>query len=404
MMMNIFTSQKWNASLTSKSLAIVSAGVCLALSFHHLSQSQTDPKTTAQKPAGPAAIVTTAKAKVETVPVTQTSPSTVIAMASVTIKARVDGQLEAVKFTEGQEVKAGQLLAVIDARPYQAQYDQAAALKAKDEALVANAEADLKRYTELIKDEATTQQTLDTQRALVKQLKASLMGDEAQLSFAKVQLGYTQISAPISGRIGARLVDAGNIVHAADPGGLLVINQIDPIALQFTLPESAFQQLSQAMRNSKKPLKVEALDRVSQQVLGTGEVILLNNQIDTTTGTISLKAKFANSARKLWPGQSLTARITLGELANALTVPTAAIQRGQDGLFVYVIDAQNVAQIKKVHVVQSDAMRAVVDQGLAAGDRVVIDGQYRLAPGSNVVEAKPAVAPAASASASGAKP
>lgn len=350
------------------------------------------------RPAIPAVQVSTVRVAAASVPITQTGTGNVLALASVTLKARVDGQLEAVEFREGQDVKAGQLLARIDARSYQAQLDQALAQKAKDEATLANAEADLKRYSELIKDEATTQQTLDTQAALVRQLRAALQGDEAQISLARVQLDYTRISAPISGRIGARLIDPGNIVHAADVGGLVVINQIDPIGLQFTLPESVFQPLNQALRSSHRPLRVEALERGSQQVLAEGELILLNNQIDTATGTITLKARFANAEHRLWPGQSVNARITLGDRAQALTVPSVAVQRGQKGQFIYVVQADETVRVQPVEVLDIDSQRAVIGKGLNAGDRVVVDGQYRLTPGARITEPK-AAAPAAAAGA-----
>ncbi|WP_051443528.1 efflux RND transporter periplasmic adaptor subunit [Curvibacter gracilis] len=355
------------------------------------------------KPAGPPVQVSTTRVVQEAVPIVQSGTGNVVALATVTVKARVDGQLESVQFTEGQDVKAGQSLARIDSRVYEAQLNQALAQKAKDQASLGNAEMDLRRYTELIKDDATTQQTLDTQGALVKQLQAALLTDEAQISLARVQLDYTRITAPISGRIGARLIDPGNIVHAADVGGLVVINQIDPIGLQFTLPETAFQALNQAMRNSRKPLKVQALDRVSQQVLAEGELALLNNQIDPGSGTITLKARFANGSHKLWPGQSLNARITLGESSASLTVPNAAIQRSQNGLFVYVVGADDIAHLQPVVAGQSDRQKTVIETGLSAGDRVVVDGQYRLTPGARVVEAK-AAAPAQAANASGAKP
>jgi multidrug efflux system membrane fusion protein len=355
----------------------------------------------APKPSAPAVQVTTTLVKAQSVPITRTGTGNVVSPATVTLKARVDGQLVSVEYKEGQDVKAGQLLAQIDPRSFQAQLDQALAQKAKDEALLANAEADLARYNALIKDEATTQQVLDTQTALVKQLRAALLADQAQVSLARVQLDYTRITAPISGRIGARLIDPGNIVHAADAGGLVVINQIDPIALQFTLPESTFQALNQAVRTSRKPLKVQALARETQEVLAEGELVLVNNQIDATTGTILVKARFANAEHKLWPGQSLNARVTLGDHTDALTVPAPAVQRGQNGLFVYVVQPDDTVKVVPVSTLQMDSRLAVIGKGLQAGDRVVVDGLYRLSPGAKVVEAKTA---ATGAPAAGAKP
>ena len=348
----------------------------------HPGQSQTNP------PSGAVAAVQvrTSRVQEQTVPMTQSGTGTVLPFASVTVRTRVDGQLNAVFYGEGQMVKAGQLLARIDPRIYEAQLAQALAQKAKDQVLLANAQVDLQRDQQLIKDDAVTQQTLDTQTALVAQLQAALQSDAAQVSLARVQLDYTTITSPINGRTGARLVDAGNIVHAADPGGLVVINQMDPIAVQFTLPEAGFQEIHSALRASKKPLKVEALDELTNRVLAQGDLTMVNNQIDTATGTVVLKARFANADSLLWPGQSVHARITLGERQHALIVPTTAVQRSQQGYFVYVVDAQDVVHIQAVQIVQQLGDTMVVGTGLVQGDRVVVDGQYRLTPGAHVVE------------------
>lgn len=350
----------------------------------------------------PAILVSTAIAKSGAVQQTLTGIGNVLALSTVTVRARVDGQLESVAFEEGQDVRAGQLLAKLDPRTYQAQLDQAEAQKAKDESLLANAKVDLKRYEELIKEEATTQQVLDTQKALIGQLSAAIKNDEALISFAKVQLGFTTITAPISGRLGARLIDPGNIVHAADQVGLVVINQIDPIALQFTLPEANFSSISQALNGSKKRLQVEAIDRSNGNVISVGELVLLNNQIDVASGTISMKARFANPKHNLWPGQSVNARLSLSKLDNVVTVPSAAIQRSQNGLFVYVVTPESKVRLQPVTVAQYEGGQAVVSKGLAANDKVVIDGLYRLVAGASVKESTPA-APAANTG-SGAKP
>ncbi|MGJ7508761.1 efflux RND transporter periplasmic adaptor subunit [Variovorax sp. GT1P44] len=346
--------------------------------------------------AGPAGVpATTVRVASETVPIARSGVGTVVPVASVTVRPRVDGQLDSVDFKEGQDVKAGQVLVRIDPRTLQAQLEQIVAQKAKDEAQLANARADLQRYGDLIKEDATTQQTLDTQRALVNQLQAALKSDEAQIHMAKVQLGFTTITAPISGRIGARLVDPGNIVHAADANGLLVINQIDPIAVQFTLPESSFQAVNRALNASHEPLKVEAIDRDTHEVLAPGTLVLLNNQIDAATGTISLKAQFANPEHRLWPGQSVDARVVLGERADALTVPSAVVQRNQDGFFAYVVGPDDKVRVQPVTVADSVRGKSVIESGLAAGDRVVLDGQYRMTPGARVLE-KPVNPPVAS--------
>ncbi|MDR2187105.1 MAG: efflux RND transporter periplasmic adaptor subunit [Azonexus sp.] len=348
--------------------------------------------------------VKTALVSERTVAVTRTGVGTVLPVMSVTVQTRVDGQLDSVAFGEGQEVKAGQVLARIDPRAYQAQLDQSLAQKARDEAALANARLDLARYEELIKADATTQQTLDTQRALVGQLAAAVQNDAAQVQLARVNLGYTTIIAPISGRVGARLVDPGNIVRAADAGGLLVINQIDPIAVQFTLPEAAFQAINAALRASAKPLAVQALDRDTGDVLAEGQLSLLDNQINTSTGTVALKAQFANAEHKLWPGQSVDARLVLGEVERALTVPSGVVQRGPNGLFAYVIDAEGKAQPRPIDLDADHGQSgvALIRQGLSAGERVVVDGQYRLTPDAKVVEmTMPAPPPAGEGSAGG---
>jgi multidrug efflux system membrane fusion protein len=349
--------------------------------------------------------VRTVLVQARTVPVARSGVGTVLPVMSVTVKPRVDGQLERVEFSEGQDVKAGQVLARIDPRSYQAQLDQSLAQQARDEAALANARADLARYEELMKEDATTRQTLDTQRAQVNQLQAAVQTDQAQVALARVNLSYTTITAPISGRAGARLVDPGNIVHAADAGGLLVINQIDPIAVQFTLPESAFADVNAALHAGAAALPVQALDRATHALLAEGKLVLLNNQIDTSTGTIALKAHFANPAHQLWPGQSVEARIVLGQREGALTVPAPVVQRGPDRLFAYVVEASEKGDTVRAQTIEVADMTnglAVVTQGLAAGERVVADGQYRLTPGARIAEAGAGASSPASAAATAA--
>jgi len=337
-------------------------------------------------PPTPASVpATTVKVAQESVPIYLSGIGTAQALATVTIRTRVDGQLDKINFVEGQDVTDGQVLAQIDPRTFQAQLAQAVAQKARDEAQLDNAKLDLQRDNALIKDDATTQQALDTQRALVNQLVAAVETDKAQINYAQVQLDFTTIKAPLSGRIGARLVDPGNIVHATDVNGLVVINQVDPISVIFTLPESAFQDINRALHPDQK-LPVLAFGRDNDQVLSKGSLVLLNNQIDTTTGTVQLKAHFPNPTHTLWPGQYLNVSLQLGVRPNALTLPAAAVQRGQTGTYVFVVKPDESVEIRPINVVQIQDGKAVIDQGLSVNERVVLDGQYKLKPGIHITE------------------
>lgn len=351
------------------------------------------PAPVARAGAAPAVRVTTAPVLAQTAPIYQTGIGTVTAAQSVTVKARIDGQLDQVGFSEGQDVKAGQMLARIDPRTLQAQLAQAQAQRARDQAQLMNARLDLQRFARLIGEDAATQQQFDTQKALVAQLEASVQTDDAQIRFAQVQLSFTTILAPISGRVGARLVDPGNIVHAADANGLVVIKQIDPIAVVFSLPEDAFQDINRALQASRQPLAVQAYPREGKDLLGTGQLVLLNNQIDPATGTVQLKASFPNPQHRLWPGQFVNVRLLLGTRDQALTVPAAAVQRSQDGTYVYVVDADGkTVRNQAIAVTQIQDGLAIVKQGLGTGQRVVVSGQYKLKPGSAIAENTPPAA------------
>jgi membrane fusion protein, multidrug efflux system len=309
---------------------------------------------------------------------------------SVTVKARVDGQLQTLGYTEGQDVKAGQLIAQIDPAPFQAQLAQAAAVRGRDAALLANARLDLKRYEDLIKEEATSQQQLDTQKALVTQLEATVKTDEAQVAYAKTQLDYTTITAPIPGRTGLRLVDVGNIVHAADTNGLVVIDQIDPISVVFTLPDAAFQAVNAAMRTNAAPLDALAYARDdSTRPLARGKLVLVDNHIDTTSGTVQIKATFQNGNHALWPGQYVNVRLYTDVRRQAVLIPAAGVQRSQKGTYTFLVGADDKASMQPIDVALIQDGQAVITKGLTSGQRVVVDGQYKVKPGVKIASVPP---------------
>ncbi|MEO8205586.1 MAG: efflux RND transporter periplasmic adaptor subunit [Chthoniobacterales bacterium] len=309
---------------------------------------------------------------------------TVQAFNSVTVRARIDGELQQVTFMEGQDVNKGDLLAVIDPRPIQAQLDQALAKQAQDEAQLNNAKISLARNAELISKRVIDQQTFDTQKYLVDQLAATVRGDAAAVSNAQTQLSYTQITAPISGHVGIRQVDQGNLVRATDTTGLVTITQLKPITVIFTLPE---QNLSEIQKHSREgALKVYTFNRDSTDSLGEGTVAVVDNQIDQQTGTIKLKAVFPNEDLRLWPGQFVNARLLVTILKNSLVVPAASVQRGPEGTFAYVVGQNNIAELRKIKVGPIENNMALVESGLSANERIVVDGQYKLQQGSRIEE------------------
>jgi multidrug efflux system membrane fusion protein len=340
------------------------------------------PAATVEPAAPPAIPVDTVVARRADVPVYLRGLGTVQAYNSVTVHSRVDGELVKIAFAEGQDVKAGDVLAQIDPRPLQAALDEAAAKLAQDQAQLANAQLDLARDEALGQRQFATRQSVDTQSALVRQLTAAIKGDEAAVENAKVQLGYATIASPIDGRVGIRLVDQGNIIHASDANGIVVINQLRPISVVFTLPEENLPAINKAMAAGR--LTVRATSRDEKEQYGEGALELVDNQIDPSTGTIRLKATFPNASLTLWPGQFVNARLLLRTETNVVTVPSDAVERGAQGLYAYVVrpDATVAAQPLKVGQI-SDGV-AVVEDGIAAGQRVVTAGQYRLQPGVKV--------------------
>lgn len=307
---------------------------------------------------------------------------------SVVVRVRVDGELHRLAFREGQEVKAGEVLAQIDPRPYQASLAQAEAKKAQDEAQLANARRDLERNLGL--HEYAARQQVDTQRALVTQMEAQVRADQAAVESAAVQLGYTTIAAPINGRIGLRTVDQGNMVHAADANGLATITQIQPIAVVFTLPEKYLPQILEAQRAG--PVRVDALDRDGQAILGSGSLTVIDNQIDSSTATIRLKATLPNDPPSLWPGQFVNVRLLASIAKGGTVIPDQAVQRGPQGTYAYVIRDDQTVEQRLLVVTRLEGGKALINSGLTPGEHIVIDGQYRLQVGAKVRISEPAPA------------
>src|SRR5947209_2844042 len=313
-------------------------------------------------------------------PVLLTGLGTVQGFNTVVVRTRVDGQIDKIAFKEGELVKQGDLLAQIDPRPFRASLDQAKAKKAQDEANLANANLDLQRYTKL--GEFATRQQTDTQRSTVAQLTAQIAADDAAISNAQTQLDYTSVKAPISGVAGLRQVDVGNIVNASTQTGIVTIAQIEPIAVVFTAPEDQLPYINEAQ--ARQPLKVIALTTDGKKTLSEGSLSVVNNQVDTTSGTVRLKAVFENKDHALWPGQSVSTRLLVTTLKSATVVPDDAVQRGAEGLYAYAVNAENKAELRKLKVTQSVDGRSLVEQGLAPGERVIVAGQFKVQPGSVV--------------------
>ena len=343
-----------------------------------------NPSTMALAPAA-AVPVASATAQRADVPIYLTGLGTVQAFNTVTIRTQVDGQLFRVAFTEGQEVKTGDLLAQIDPRTYQAALDQAIARKVEDEANLANAKLNLQRYSALALEDFATRQQLDTQRALVAQIEAQIQSDQAAIVGAQTQLGYTTITSPLDGRAGIRLVDQGNIVHTTDASGLVVITQLRPISVVFTLPEGRLTTIQSSMASGL--VRLFAMNRDGDRPLAEGTLAVLDNEIDQVTGTLRFKGTFPNDDQALWPGLFVNIRLLAHTERNVVTVPSTALQHGPDGYYAYIVKPDDTVEMRPLKVGHIGDGLCVIEAGIAVGDEVITAGQSRLEPGARVESA-----------------
>ena len=374
---------------------LISAALCVVLSG-----CSSDKPQKAQA-AGPRSVsVAVAKVQREDVPVYMVGLGSVTAFNTANIKSRVDGQIMRVNFKEGQTVHQGDLLILIDARPYEVQLEQMQAQLFKDQASLRDAKLNLDRYTTLIPSGSIAQQQVDTQKSMVDQLDGQVRTDQAQIDNAKLQITYCHITAPFTGRVGLRQVDPGNIVHAADTNPMLILTQLQPIAVIFTLPEDQLQTVAKHMRDTT--LAVEAYSRDDQTKLATGKLLTIDNEIDQTTGTAKLKAVFSNEDNQLWPNQFVNASLLLETRKNSTVLPTAAILRGPQGAFVYAVKADGTVEARTVAVSFTQGNDTVVASGVAPGDTVVTDGQDKLQTGSKIEPRASGAPSAAGANAGGA--
>jgi membrane fusion protein, multidrug efflux system len=384
---------------------IVIIAALAALWFWHSRSASESPSATTAAPSGGGrhaqrnaqlAPVQAATATSESVPRYLSGLGTITAANTVTVRSRVDGQLMAIHFQEGQQVKAGDVLAEIDPSEFKVALAQAQGQLAKDRATLANAQRDLARYQQLVKTNLVSRQELDAQQALVSETQGTIKADEASVASAQLQLDWSRITAPVDGRVGLKQVDIGNQISSGDTTGIVVLTQTHPIDLVFTLPEGDIATIVQAQK-AGKTLPVEAWDRTNKQKLSAGTLLSLDNQIDATTGTIKLKARFDNQDDLLFPNQFVNARLLVDTQQNAVVIPTAALQMGNDGNFVWVVNAENKVSKHTVVPGIQDSLKVVITDGLSAGDRVVTDGIDRLTEGAKVevVEAQSTSATAA---------
>jgi multidrug efflux system membrane fusion protein len=358
---------------------IVLAGSGVA--FKHI-WSSSDAEA-ANPPPPPAPVVAGVVAQHD-VPIYLNGVGTVIAYNTVVVRAQIQGQITSINFTEGQQVHAGDLLAQIDPRPYQAQIEQFTANRDRDKAQLANAQANLGRYTPLEQKGFATSQLLDTQKAQVAQLESAVKADQALIDAANVQLSYTRLTSPIDGVVGIRQIDVGNVISPSTPNGFVVVTQLQPISLIFTLPETDLPRIQAQEESAKASLTVLAYSQDGKMQLDQGVLGLVNNEILQTTGSIQLKANFPNPAHRLWPGELINARLLLETRHDGLTVPTSVVQQGPQGSYAYVVNPDSTVAVRPVQVAGVSDGQALIDSGLAANEQVVVDGQYKLQPGTRV--------------------
>jgi len=361
-------------------LALLVAGV-VAFFYFKKDAAPQPPVVKARKGFDPnrATPVAVAAATTSDVNVYVNGLGTVTPLRTVTVRSRVEGELLKIHFKEGEFVKEGQLLAEIDPRPFQVQLMQAEGQMAKDQALLANAKTDLERYETLFKQDSIARQQVDTQAALVRQYEGSIKANQSAIESAKLQLSYSRVTAPISGRLGLRQVDQGNVVRGSDPNGIVVITQVQPVAVVFSIPQD---QLPLVLK--KQDLPVEAWDRENRNRIATGRLITVDNQIDPQTGTVKVKAQFPNDDLRLFPNQFVNARMLVDTRKGAVTIPSAALQRGVQGLFVYVVREDSTVTVRPVKPGPDDGGRIAIESGVAAGERVAVDGLDRLREGARV--------------------
>jgi membrane fusion protein, multidrug efflux system len=364
------------------SAALLTVAV-VAGSFFQLTHASSVRKTVPSA-AAPTVPVVASTVTQHDVPMYLTGVGTVIAYNTDVVRAQIQGQIISINFTEGQRVHSGDLLAQIDPRPYQALVDQYTGNLERDQAQLANAQANQKRYNQLGTQGWATPQLIETQNSQVGQLQAAIKTDQALIEGAKVQLSFTRLTSPIDGVVGIRQIDVGNIISPSTANGLCVVTQLDPISLIFTLPQTVLPQIQQQQQKTQVPLAVIAYNQDNTIELGRGQLGLVNNEILQTTGSIQLKANFPNNEHRLWPGELVNARLLLDTRHNGLTVPAAVVQQGPNGAYAYVINSDSTVSIRQIKVAQISDGQALIDSGLSANEQVVVDGQYKLQPGVHV--------------------